>query len=146
MAERVRYRRPKRSCAPCRRTFQPRASAVLPQSRYGHQLSATTTTIHDRHGIPRGRVCDQTGLGPGSLVELFHRLARLLAGIPDQLVVEDRQAPVKHADETGWRTHGTTGDAWRYSTPSPGAMPPAAGGQRAPTRLRQDLAAWLSGG
>jgi transposase len=116
-AERVLYRLPKRYCARCRRTFQPRAPAVLPKSLYGNQLIATATTMHYLHGIPLGRVCEQTGLGAGSLVEIFHRLARLFASIPDQLVVEYRKAPVKHADETGWRTNGHNGSAWLFATP-----------------------------
>jgi transposase len=44
-------------------------------------------------------------------------LARLCAGIPDQLMAEYRRAPVKHADETSWRTDGTHGYAWLFSTP-----------------------------
>jgi transposase/AraC-like DNA-binding protein len=116
-AERVLYRLPKHYGPRCRRTFQPRAPAVLPKSLYGNQLIATATTMHYLHGIPLGRVCEQTGLGPGSLVEICHRLARLCAGIPDHLIVEYRQAPVKHADETGWRTNGHNGYAWLFATP-----------------------------
>ena len=51
-AERVLYRLPKRSCPRCRRTFQPRAPAVLPKSLYGNQLLATATTMPYLHGIP----------------------------------------------------------------------------------------------
>jgi hypothetical protein len=40
-----------------------------------------------------------------------------LAGIPDRLIQAYRQAPVKHAEETGWRTNGPHGDAWRFATP-----------------------------
>jgi hypothetical protein len=87
-AERVLYRLPKQYCPQCRRPFQPRAPAVLPKSLYGNQLIATATTMHSLHGLPLGRVCDQRGLGPGSLVEICHRLARLCAGIPDQLGAE----------------------------------------------------------
>jgi transposase len=115
-AERVLYRLPKKYCPQCRHTFQPQAPAVLPKSLYGNQLIATATTMHYLHGIPLGRVCEQMGLGPGSLVEIFHRLARLCAGIPDQLVAEYRQAPVKHADETGWRTNGHNGYTWLFAT------------------------------
>lgn len=116
-AERVLYRLPKDYCPRCRRTFQPRAPAVLPKSLYGNQLIATATTMHYLHGIPLGRVCEQMGLGPGSLVEICHRLARLCAGIPDHLIAEYRQASVKHADETGWRTNGHNGYAWLFATP-----------------------------
>jgi transposase len=116
-AERVLYRLPKKYCPRCRRIFQPRAPGVLPQSLYGTQLMATATTMHYLHGIPLGRVCDQMALGPGSLVEVFHRLARLFAHVPDRLAEEYRQAPVKHADETGWRTNGHKGYAWLFATP-----------------------------
>jgi transposase len=57
------------------------------------------------------------GLGPGRVVEVFPRVARLFAGIPDRLIQEYRQAPVKHADETSWRTIGKNGDAWLFATP-----------------------------
>jgi hypothetical protein len=73
--------------------------------------------MHDLHGIPVGNVCEQTDLGPGSMVEIFHRVARLFVGIPDRLIQEYRQAPVKHADETGWRTNGKNGYAWLFATP-----------------------------
>jgi transposase len=116
-AERIRYRLPKQYCPRCQRTFQSRAPAVLPKCLYGNQLIATTTTMHYLHGIPLGRVCEQTGLGPGSLVEIFHRVARLFARIPERLAVEYRQAPVTHADETGWRTNGHHGYAWLFATP-----------------------------
>ena len=51
------------------------------------------------------------------MVEVFPRLARLFAGIPDRLLQEYRQAPVKHADETGWRRNGHNGYAWLFATP-----------------------------
>ena len=116
-AAQILYRLPKQYCPRCQRTFQPRAPAVLPKSLYGNQLIATASTMHYLHGIPLGRVCDQTGLGPGSLVEIFHRLARLFARVPERLAAEYRQAPVKHADETGWRTNGQNGYAWLFATP-----------------------------
>jgi transposase len=50
-------------------------------------------------------------------VAVCHRLARLFAGIPARLIQASRQAPVKHADETGWRTKGHNGDAWRFAPP-----------------------------
>ena len=116
-AERVLYRLPKKYCPRCRRSFQPRAPAVLPKSFYGNQLLATAATMHYLHGIPMGRICEQRGLGAGRLVESFHRLARLFTRIPARLAEEYRQAPVKYADETGWRTHGHNGYAWLFATP-----------------------------
>src|SRR5262249_21178376 len=116
-AERVLYRRPKKYGPPCRCPCQPRAPAVLPNSRYGHQLIATAATRPSLHRLPLGRICQQTGLGAGSLVEICHRLGRLFVGIPERLVAEYRQAPVKHADETGGRPNGHNGYTWLFATP-----------------------------
>jgi transposase len=116
-AARILSRLPTRYGPRCRRTCQPRAPAVLPQRLYGNPRIATATTRHSLHGRPLGRVCEPTGLGPGSVVAVFPRLARVVAGIPDRLRPESRQAPVKHAAETSWRTTGHQGDAWLFATP-----------------------------
>ena len=72
--------------------------------------------MHYLHGIPLGRVCEQVGVGDGSLMDIFHRMGRLFEGIVPKLIQEYRQAPVKHADETGWRTDGKNGYAWLFAT------------------------------
>ena len=115
-AQRVIYRLPKKYCPHCQKVFQARAPEVLPKSLYGNQLITTAAVMHYLHGIPMGRVCEQTQIGPGSLVEIFHRLAGLLEKIPTQLIEPYRQAPVKHADETPWRTEGQNGYAWLFAT------------------------------
>ncbi len=115
-AQRVIYRLPKKYCPHCQKVFQVRAPAVLPKSLYGNQLIATAAVMHYLHGIPMGRVCEQTEMGPGSLVEIFHRLAGLFDKIPAQLIEQYRPTPVKHADETSWRTEGQNGYAWLFAT------------------------------
>ncbi|MFQ6092169.1 MAG: transposase, partial [bacterium] len=115
-AERVLYVLHKRHCERCQTTFQAEAPGVLPKSLYGNQLIANAAAMHYLQGIPMGRVCEQIGIGPGSMVEIFHRLARLLGTVPERLIEEYRAAPVKHADETGWRTNGKNGYAWLFAT------------------------------
>jgi hypothetical protein len=115
-AHRVLYRLVKKYCPHCQKVFQTHAPGVLPKSLYGNQLITTATVMHYLHGIPMGRVCEQTRIGPGSLVEIFHRLARLFEKIPASLIEQYRQAPVKHADETSWRTEGQNGYAWLFAT------------------------------
>jgi hypothetical protein len=77
----------------------------------GNQLTATATTMHYLHGTLLSKVCEQIGLSPGSVVEVFPRMARLFASMPEWLIQESRQEPVKHSDETGWRTNGQKGYA-----------------------------------
>lgn len=115
-AQRVIYRLLKKYCPHCQKVFQAQAPEVLPKSFYGNQLITTAAVMPYLHGIPMGRVCEQTDLGPGSLVEIFHRLARLFEEVPGQLIQQYRQTPVKHADETTWRTEGQNGYAWLFAT------------------------------
>jgi transposase len=115
-AERVVYLQKKRWCCRCGKTFRGDVPGVLPRNLYSNQLMATATTMHYLHGVPLGRVCEQVGVGDGSLVEVFHRMARLFSGVIPRLTEEYRQAPVKHADETGWRTDGKNGYAWLFAT------------------------------
>jgi hypothetical protein len=115
-AEKIVYVFAKKHCKRCGKTFQPSAPGVLPKSLYGNQLIATAAEMHYLHGIPIGRVSEQIGIGSGTLVEIFHKLAKLLKATPQKLIEQYRQAPVKHADETGWRINGKNGYAWLFAT------------------------------
>lgn len=115
-AERVLYLQKKKWCRRCGKSFRGEVPGVLPRNLYSNQLMATATTMHYLHGIPLGRVCEQLGVGDGSLVEIFHRMARMFSGVIPKLIEEYRHSPVKHADETGWRTDGKNGYAWLFAT------------------------------
>lgn len=111
------YRLPKRYCPHCRKSFTPQAPGVLPKSLYGNQLIANSVVMYYLNGLPMGRVCEDLGISDGALTEVFGRIARLLGSVPEKLIQEYRRAPVKHADETGWRTNGRNGYAWLFATP-----------------------------
>jgi hypothetical protein len=49
---------------------------------------------------------------------LLHRVASLFGGLIAKRLEEYRQVPVRHADETGWRTDGRSGYAWLFATPT----------------------------
>lgn len=103
-------------CPQCRRRFTAKAPSVLPRSLYGNQALASAAAMHYLHGVPMGRICEQMGIEPGSLVQMFHRLAHLFADVPEKLIEQYRTSAVKHADETGWRTNGKNGYVWLFAT------------------------------
>jgi transposase len=114
--EKITFRLAKRYCPHCRRTVTPQAPGVLPKSLYGNQLIADAVEMHYLHGVPMGRISEHLDIGAGSLVKLFRRCSDLFEALPDRLVEEYRKAPVKHADETGWRTDGKNGYVWLFAT------------------------------
>lgn len=112
------YRLHRGYCPRCRRSVQAPLPAVLPKALFGNELTAQLLWLHYGHGVPLGRLCAQLGVRLGSVLALFHRLAKLFAPVLPQLVAAYRQAPVRHADETGWRTDGRSGYAWLFCTPT----------------------------
>lgn len=110
------YRLQQKYCPQCRRRFTAKAPSVLPRSLYGNQALASAAAMHYLHGVPMGRICEQMGIEPGSLVQMFHRLAHLFADVPEKLIEQYRTSAVKHADETGWRTNGKNGYVWLFAT------------------------------
>jgi transposase len=115
--EPILYRLERGYCPRCRRAVQAPLPAVLPKALFGNELSAHLLCLHYLHGIPLGRLCAQFGLTLGSVIELLHRLAGMFEPVLPTLIAEYRQAPVRHADETGWRTDGHSGYAWLFCTP-----------------------------
>lgn len=115
-AKKILYRLEKKYCPACHKIFRGQLESVLPKSLYGNQLIATAITMHYLHGIPLGRIGEQIGIGSGSLIKLFHRIAKLFAPVPQKLIEAYRESPVKHADETGWRTEGKNGYVWLFAT------------------------------
>jgi hypothetical protein len=66
--------------------------------------------------VTLGQLENQLDVGYGTLMGALHQLARLLEPACERLVQDYRQAPVRHADETGWRTDGHNGYAWLFCT------------------------------
>lgn len=116
VVEPVQYELQKKYCARCRRAVCATAPSVLPKSLFGNQLSAHVLTSHYLHGEPLGRISERLGLGLGALMEMAHRVARPFHHIIKELSAEYRRSPVRHADETGWRTDGQSGYAWLFCT------------------------------
>ena len=114
----IRYRLARCRCRKCRKIFQARPPGVLPKNLYGNQLLSEVAADHFLHGMPMGRIVARIGLPAGGLQQAMHQLARIFAGAPEWLMREYRRAPVKHADETGWRNDGHSGYAWVFCTPT----------------------------
>lgn len=115
-AEHILYRLKKKYCPKCRKVVQAQAPGVLPKALYGNQLITQVLFWHFLHGIPVGRVCEQAGMGLGSVIDIFHRTAAMFRPVMPKLIDECRMAEVRHADETSWRTDGLSGYAWLFAT------------------------------
>jgi len=114
----IRYQVQRKRCGGCQRTVAAHVPGVFAKGLFGTQLLAHVAREHYVHGVTLGHLAAQLGIGRGSLWTGLHQLARRLETVPEQLLQDYRQAPVKHADETGWRTDGRNGYAWLFCTPT----------------------------
>jgi len=113
----VRYELEQCDCSHCHRTYTARPAGVFAKGLFGNRLLTHLALEHYLHGVTMGRLSAQLGLTQGGLWAALHQLANRLATVVDHLVREYRCAPVKHADETGWRNDGHNGYAWLFCTP-----------------------------
>lgn len=114
--ETVCYHLDQKYCAHCRKLVRPSPAGVLPRALLSNRLLAHVAVQHYVYGVTLGQLDNQLDIGYGTLMGALHQIARLLEPACEQLVQDYRQAPVRHADETGWRTDGHNGYAWLFCT------------------------------
>lgn len=107
----------KKKCPRCGQRIEAHAPGVLPRFLYGNQLLTHVAVQHYLYGQTLGQIEKQTGIPYSSLLQALHGLARRLDPVIPVLLDQYRRSPVKHADETGWRTDGRNGYAWLFATP-----------------------------
>jgi transposase len=114
--ETVCYHLDQKYCAHCRKLVRPSPPGVLPRALLSNRLLAHVAVQHYVYGVTLGQLENQLDVGYGTLLGALHQLAGLLELACEQLMQDYRQARVKHADETGWRTDGHNGYAWLFCT------------------------------
>lgn len=109
------YRCQKKYCPRCKKSVSAKPP-VLPRALYGNQLIAQALYLHYGQLIPLGRIVEIMGgaVSTANLHAIFQRLSHIWKPAVDRLIMEYRREPVKHADETGWRSDGDNGYAWLF--------------------------------
>lgn len=111
------YHLKRRWCSCCNKVLQAQVPGVLPKCLYSNRLMAHVAVEHYVNGLTLGYLEQQTGVGIGSMIDAMHRLGRLLKKVPESLIEDYRQSPLKQADETGWHIDGVSGYTWLFCTP-----------------------------
>ncbi len=112
----VSYQLEQKYCSHCHKLVRPSPPGVLPRALLSNRLLAHVAVQHYVYGVTLGQLENQLDVGYGTLMGALHQLARLLEPACERLVRDYRQALVRHADETGWRTDGHNGYAWLFCT------------------------------
>lgn len=114
-AFRRRVRVPARYCEHCRKPVRPKVSGVLPKTRLCNNVLARVASEHYLDGVPMGTIARRLGVGKGTLFNAMHRVGALTKSVvKENLQSLFRDAFIKQADETPWRTDGDNGYAWVF--------------------------------
>lgn len=110
----IHYRLQQKYCPRCRRRVRPKVPGVFKRHLFGSRLLAHVAVQHYVFGVTLGQLETQLHVGSGALQGALHDLAERLEPACEGLLQKYRQAPVKHADETSWRSDGCNGYAWLF--------------------------------
>lgn len=105
-------------CRKCSRVHRMKPDGVLTRSAYSNRLLSQVAVWHYRDGLTMGHIGRQFNVPEGSMFGRMHAFAEIFAVVRDRLIEELREAPVKHADETGWRNDGANGYTHGFFTES----------------------------
>lgn len=115
----------RRWCYACKKCIQPMvdlSATVVGKGRIGSNLTATIVTMRERMRLPVEvirhylKLVYHLELSHGEIIGLLHTVARIGKPTYENLLLQIRNAPVVHADETGGREDGRNGYFWSFST------------------------------
>jgi transposase len=112
----VLYRLQRKVCPSCGVEVTATPKDVLPKALLSNQLLAEIVDSHYLQGMPLGRVCARWQLNYGTVIEALHRISGHFDPVMKDFKQAYRQAFVRHADETSWRTAGKNGYCWLFAS------------------------------
>ena len=101
-------------CPECKRIVEPKVPEALEKCTFGNRILAFSSWLHYGLGSTLSQIVEtfnyhlQTPISEGGLVEMWHRLAKILTPWYEQLKKDALSSAVLHGDETGWRVNGRT--------------------------------------
>lgn len=107
-------------CQKCKKEVHATPKGVIPGSRFGSNLITMVLVWKYRFREPLNKIVEKLNafyglsLSEGALVGMLQRAKEWLGDDYEKLIIEIRGAPIKHADETGWRISGENGWAWVF--------------------------------
>ena len=109
-------------CKHCGKTVEGRVTEALPRAALGNRILALTAWMHYGLGTTLSQIIAVLNshlsfkISEGGLVEMWHRLAKILDEWYEEIALEARSEAVLHADETGWRVNGRTHWLWCFTS------------------------------
>lgn len=111
-------------CTNCHKEVRGIAKNTIPGMRFGIGVITLVLCLKYRLRTPLEKIAEilksqhKLSITDSGIQELLHTFKTRFAAQYNDILEEIRKAPMKHADETGWRIDGMNGWCWLFSTPT----------------------------
>jgi len=106
----------------CKKKVEPAVTEAMPNATLGNRTLVLSAWLHYGLGATLAQLVDVFNfhlamkLTPGGLIQMWRRLARIVALWHEEIQRQALESSVLHADETGWRVNGKTHWLWCFAT------------------------------
>jgi transposase len=119
----TRYHIERQWCKACRKEVYATPKDTLPNFRFGTNLLTLVLFQKYRLRLPLNKIQESLltqydlSIAESGLQGILHRLKEYFGPEYTRILTSIRNAPFKHADETGWRIEGQNGWGWLFAIP-----------------------------
>ena len=114
--KKIYYEIERKACPQCRQIVTGKVGGAMPRAALSNQLVVEVAEQHYVLGRTLGQIAERLGINYSTLSESLKRVGKNLEPSLERLKSDYRAALVRHADETGWRTDGSSGYSWYFGS------------------------------
>lgn len=114
--KKIYYQIERKFCPGCRKIFSGKVAGALPRASLSNALVVEIAEQHYVLGRSIGQIAERFAINDATVLETLKRVGKLLQPTLEKLKADYRQARVRHADETTWRTDGASGWSWYFGS------------------------------
>lgn len=114
--KKVYYEIERKVCRQCRGIISGRVGNALARVALSNQLMVEVAEQHYVLGRTLGQIAERFTINYSTLSESLKRIGKMLEPGLERLKSDYRQAEIRYADETSWRTDGGNGWSWYFGS------------------------------
>jgi transposase len=112
----VYYTVERKVCPKCRKIVSGKVRNAFPRMSLSNELMVEAAEQHYVLGRTLGQLAERFAINYSTLADAFKQIGKKLEPALEKLIQDYRTSPVRHADETGWRTDGAGGYSWYFGS------------------------------
>lgn len=114
--KKIYYSIERKICPSCRKIISGKVENALARMSLSNELIIEIAEQHYVLGRTLGQLAERFSLPFATLADSLKRIGRKIEPSLEKLKLDYREAEIRHADETGWRTDGGNGYSWYFGS------------------------------